>query len=249
MTRDLLVLVHIPKTAGTTLWRLMEHHYPRASYRIGNAIRRPDGVERGLSHVVRKPGIRAAAGHVPFGILSERLPPESRYVAILRDPVERTLSHYAYVVDPPPRSGAGLVPPWLPRKPRGLALEDCLEERGYIPNDFQTRMLCGIASPYDPLPPDALERATRNLRERFAYVGTTERFDELLALLTLELGWPTVAYEPARPNPNRLRREDLSPETLRRVEEWTALDRELHAFATRLLEEALERVEPAVALR
>jgi hypothetical protein len=102
-------------------------------------------------------------------------------------------------------------------------------------------MLCGLLSPYDPLPSDALEQAKRNLEERFAYVGTTERFPELLALMNLELGWPTVAYRRSNANPARRAPGDLPPETLALVEERNALDRELHAHAGALLDEAGRR--------
>ncbi len=48
-----------------------------------------------------------------------------------------------------------------------------------IPDSLQTRMLWGLQSAYDELPADALERAKRNLGERLAHIGTTERFDAL----------------------------------------------------------------------
>src|SRR5205085_2218053 len=103
----------------------------------------------------------------------DRLPADARYLTILRDPVERTLSHYYYLVEPPGkegRFGGGLVPPGLPRPSPGLTLEDALGDGAYIPDNLQTRLLCGLVSPYDPLPADALEQAKRNVRERFAYV-------------------------------------------------------------------------------
>ena len=103
------------------------------------------------------------------------------------------------------------MPPGLDEDSRGLSLGEAFD-RGYLLDDLQTRMLCGLVSPYDDLPADALERAESNLRDRFAYVGTTERFDELLAVLNLALGWPTTAHEPARENP---RRPTEVPEELR----------------------------------
>ena len=108
-------------------------------------------------------------------------------------------------------------------------------------------MLCGLLSPYDPLPPDALSQAKDNLGERFAYVGTTERFDEFLAFLNLELGWPTVAYKRSNLNRERPRRDELPADVLQIVEERNALDRELHAYAGDLLAGSLERAGPELA--
>ena len=149
------------------------------------------------------------------------------------------------MVDPPPRRsgrrGAGFVPPWLSPPSPSLTLDEALTERGYIPPNLQTRMICGLVSPYDPLPEGALEQAKRNLDERFAYVGTTERFNEFLALLNLELGWPTVAYRRSNANPKRPKQSDLPPETLRLVEERNELDQELYAHAASILDRSLSR--------
>src|SRR5205807_2156729 len=110
-------------------------------------------------------------------------------------------------------------------------------------DNLQTRMLCGIESPYDELPASALDDAKRNLRERLAWVGTTERFTEFLALLNLELGWPTLAPRRARANPRRPRGDELRP----LAERYNELDRGLYAYAAELLEDALARRGPELA--
>jgi len=225
-----LVLVHIPKTAGTTLAALLRYHYRGGAFRgAANALTDPVRAEARLAAIARTPKIRAVAGHVTVGLVDRRLP-DAQLVTILRDPVDRTLSHYDFLVRPPAGrkkpAGRGLTPPGLGPAPPELTLEDALGT--YIPDNLQTRMLCGIVSPYEALPADALELATANLDRRFAFVGTTERFDELLALLNRELGWPVTAYRAARPNPER---RPPSEDARRLVFEHNRLDRELHARA------------------
>ena len=235
MARDPLLLVHLPKTAGTTLAQLMRYHYRDGAFMgAGNVLSRFAEAEPRLQAIARKPMIRASAGHVSFG-LAERVLPDATFVTILREPVARTLSHYYFLAEL--GRGGGLVPPGLAEDARGLGLEEMFD-RGYLLEDVQTRMLCGLASPYDDLPADALARAKSNLRDRFAYVGTTERFDELLAVLNLGLGWPTTAHEPARENPQR---PAEVPEALRRLAaERNLLDLDLHAFAGDLLAENVD---------
>jgi hypothetical protein len=245
-----LVLVHIPKTAGTTLGSLLGHHYGARYRRVDmsgvhvqaanggfEVFRHGEGSQpERLERFVLEPGVEAVSGHVPVGLL-DLLPRAERYVTILRDPVERTLSQYYHLVA---RTGAWRHE-WLPAPTPELSFSDAVGERRYIQDNLQTRMLCGLASVDDPLPADALERAKQNLRGRFSHVGTTERCDELVALLNVELGWPTIAYERARVNVARPRGRDVPPEAVRAAEEANELDRELHVEAGRLQDEALGR--------
>jgi hypothetical protein len=236
----LLVFVHIPKTAGTTLGAILRHHYGAQFRRINtsgahDAERLRDRVDTALE----QPEVRVVQGHITFGF-RDRFPAGSRFATILREPVECTLSHYSFLVQ---RTGKWRHD-WLQPPSPALTLADCLGERSYIPDNLQTRMLCGGVSIHDPLPANALELAKRHLRERFAYVGTSERFDEFLALLNLELGWPTVAYDRARVTPGRRHRDDLSAEDLQLIQNSNALDAELHAYADELLSEALARAGP-----
>jgi hypothetical protein len=247
----LLVFIHIPKAAGTTLANLLRIHYPDGFHRGTSVFAGVEQVEEPLRALAADSSTRAVSGHLTFG-LRDRLPPDARYLTMLRDPVERTLSHYSFLVryffararSTPDVKGAGLVAPWLPAPSDAPTLDECIAEGSYIPDNLQTRMLCGLVSPFDELPLDALDQARHNLRDGFAFVGTTERFEEFLALLNIELDWPTVAFKRYKENTRRLGKEQLPVETLRAVEERNALDRELHAYAGELLEEALERAGP-----
>jgi hypothetical protein len=237
VARDPLLLVHLPKTAGTTLAQLMRYQYRGGAFKgAGNVFSRFEDAEPRLRTIARKPRFRAAAGHVSFGLAGQVLP-DATFVTILREPVARTLSQYYFLTES--GYGTGLVPPWLDGDVRGLTLAEAFG-RGYLLDDLQTRMLCGLVSPYDELPADALERAKANLRDRFSYVGTTERFDELLAVLNLALGWPTTAYERARENPRRP--AEVPDELLALAAARNELDRELHAYAGELLAERADAV-------
>jgi hypothetical protein len=234
VARDPLLLVHLPKTAGTTLAQLLRYHYAGAFKGAGNVLSRPEKAGPRLEAIAGSQAIRAASGHVSFG-LADRILPDAVFVTILREPVARTLSQYSFLAEA--GRGGGLVPPGLDEDARGLGLEEMFD-RGYLLDDLQTRMLCGLVSPYDDLPDDALGRAEANLRDRFAYVGTTERFDQLLAVLNIELGWPTTAHEPARKSPRRP--ADIPEELQALAAGRNTLDRELHAFAGRLLDERVD---------
>jgi hypothetical protein len=235
-----LVFIHIPKTGGTTLDSLLHHHYSDsfAEIRTSDTLDDAEVFRERVMVTLGDRRLRAVKGHVTVGV-SDLLPADARYVTLLRDPVDRTLSHFGHVT-----RGGRWRPRWLPPPPPGLTLAECVEGR-YVPDNLQTRMLCGLVSPWDELPPAALEQAKRNLAG-FAYVGTTERFEEFISLLNVELGWPTVAYKFARVGSRRVRAEDLSAGDLRVVEKANLLDRQLHAYAGELLAKALERAGPEV---
>jgi len=251
-----LFLLHIPKTAGTTLGSLLSFHYGDRYQRVdmsgvhvavtaeGLAASRhgADGTSEPFDRFELSPGVEAASGHVPVGLL-DLVPPAERHVTILRDPVERTLSQYYHLVG----RRAAWRHEWLPAPTPDLRLTDAIGERSYIPDNLQTRMLCGLASVEEPLPADAVERATSALRDRFTYVGTTERFDELVALLNLDLGWPAVVGDRARVNATRPRGHEVPVEEIRLAEEANALDRRVYAEASRLQDDAVARAGPDLA--
>jgi hypothetical protein len=236
----LLVLVHIPKAAGSTLEAILRYRYPGRAFDKGiKVFRRAELAGPYLEDAARRTDRRALSVEIPFGLAGRHLE-GARFLTLVRDPVARVLSHFHYFKA---GRGRGLVPPGLPPPPADLTIEEAVAEGGYIPDNLQTRMLCDLESAFDPLPPDALEQAKRNLAERFAFVGTTERFDELVALLTLDLGWPTLPYRRARVASAR-RHAGETARALRLVAERNALDAGLHAFAGELLDAAVGRAGP-----
>jgi len=229
------VFVHVPKAAGSTFTAILRHHYPGAAFDGGiNVFQRFEQAIPRLEAAATRSDLRAISAEVTFG-LADRYLPDARFVTILREPVERTLSQFWFFKA---GRGAGLISPRLPPPQPSLTVADAVEA-GYLLDNLQTRLLCGIVSPSDPLPADALEQAERILAQRFFLVGTTEHFDAFLALLNVELGWPTVAYRRTQVNADNRGRETLATDELRLVEDANMLDRQLYGFARQLLEDAL----------
>src|SRR5690348_12004038 len=89
-----LIFVHPPRTAGSTLSRIMHREY--------NPLQICDIDPRfyywSLQRLSRWPQQRLAKiklfnGHIPFGIHSF-IPQPTTYITVLRDPIERTISEY-----------------------------------------------------------------------------------------------------------------------------------------------------------
>lgn len=243
-----VIFLHIPKTAGTTLHRIIERQY--AAERIisfGPDAHQSIADFRALSEE-RRAQIRMLKGHMAFG-LHRYFPADSDhnrpvYFTLLRDPIERVISHYYHVL----RDPAHYLYPYTEEGQLGLA--DFLKTKVPVMlNNGQTRLVSGLWEeiPFGACDAEMLETAKQNIREHFVLVGLTERFDETLCLLRSILGWQhDISYVPQNVGDNRPARAQLSPETLDVVLETNQLDIALYAYAEHLFEEKVQQ-SPDVA--
>ncbi len=204
----MLAVVHVHKTAGTTLagvlkraygmrhchvyaedegapyfsaehlWRMRRRFYPRLASILGHDVRVYSDLEQAVEDV--------------------------QWVTFLRDPVTRTASHYQYDVQ---RGGVDIpFEEWV--------THDAVPDR-------QTRIIAG---------PEGTADEAVALLGRFSFVGLTERFDESLVMLQRAVGLPTIRYAPRWVAPsNEIKKALLSdPESVRMIEEVNRHDIELY---------------------
>ena len=74
MARDPLLLVHLPKTAGTTLAQLLRYHYWPAPSGAGNVLSRPDEAEPRLQRSPARRRFARRPGTSTFGLAEQALP-------------------------------------------------------------------------------------------------------------------------------------------------------------------------------
>lgn len=218
-----LFFVHIPKTAGMTLVRILERQYgPESVFFLDNDRLAESGRElESLSRTGTRP-LRVVRGHVPFGSHRFVARPVT-HVTLLRDPVARVVSHYRYVLRTPGHFLREAV------VSRSISLEDYADSGLSCELDNgQTRLLSGAADsvPFGRCGEELLAAAKQNLREHFAVAGPTERFDETLCLLKRRLGWTYCSYAPENvaPEPG----EGPSPAARAAIEARNRLDLALY---------------------
>lgn len=242
VTGETLIFLHIPKTAGISVSQSVIRNYSDAEvYHVRNpehvngpVFSKNHGTLENFERLseARRRSFRCILGHMHFG-LHEQVPGPAGYVTVLRDPVERLLSHfgqYCRMV----RSGeigGGAPPP---------SLEEFCRLKVRAMDNHQARFLCGWKFD-EHSRQENLARAKENLRKWFRVVGTLERFDETEAVLHRAYGWPYVAQVRQNVGTGRLRREEIDPEFLSEVEELNWLDRELHGLADSLLDDAIAK--------
>ncbi|NEO03330.1 MAG: sulfotransferase family protein, partial [Moorea sp. SIO3I7] len=93
-----LIFLHIPKTAGTTLHYIINRQY-KSEY-IFEVNCRESRNELIRMSEVQKSKIKVIRGHMEFG-WHEFIAQPCTYITMLRDPVERVISFYFYILRQP----------------------------------------------------------------------------------------------------------------------------------------------------
>ncbi|MCH7585402.1 MAG: sulfotransferase family 2 domain-containing protein [Acidobacteria bacterium] len=193
----MIAVVHIHKTAGTTLAGVFKRSYGTRHLDVLQFDRStphltPDELRQTMDRCYpRLDSINAHPVRIYAGL--EAVVPDIEYVTFLRDPIERTASHYQYDV----QVGGVEIPfdEWITHEA--------------VP-DRQTRILAG---------PDASGEEAIALLARFAFVGRSDRFDEWLVMMQRKLSIPDIRYRSKWVAPsNQIKRELLSdPESVERL--------------------------------
>jgi hypothetical protein len=238
-----VIFLHIPKTAGTTLHRIIERQYrQREIFTIGGISHESIEQFRSMSEE-RRAKYRMIKGHLGFGF-HEFVPGPSAYFTILRNPIERVISFFYWVRRTPHHYLYDFM------ISKDIGLKEYLESGANVMLDnAQVRMVSGVwyNIGFGECTEETLEIAKRNLREECAVVGLTERFDETLILLKRAFGWRNLHYARQNVTASRPRKDQLAPETLDAVVKVNRLDLALYQYATALFEEEIEAQGPAFA--
>lgn len=239
-----LIFLHIPKAAGTTLHTILEKHYPRASYY--SIVEEP---KRHLQEFGERPQkerdkIRLLKGHFPYGGHQHLVGP-STYVTLLRNPVDRVISHYYFVK----RTPRHYLYPRVTAENMDLAAYITSRLTEELDNG-QVRLLCGVDRdiPWGACGREHLEQAKRNISEHFAVAGVLERFDESLALMGHKLDWQWVPHYENQ-NITKEKNERLEPFTLDVIRKANELDLELYEWVSARLDKELDDNKDEIARR
>ena len=233
------VFVHLPKTAGSTLLRILEREYEgHPTFRVYADSEARIADLRAMSDDQRS-RLRLVVGHMAVGI-DRFLPGANAYLTMLRDPVERIVSHYHYVLAHP--QGAGNA-----RAVEGVSsLDEYVRSSVFarIVNNGQTRLLgsdvLAAGEPADADHPRTGQGVPRPPRRRRRGAGALRRVAPRDGA-GLRLGLP--AYRRENVTASRPRIAELAPDTVELIRERNALDIELHAHATARFERALADVD------
>jgi hypothetical protein len=240
-----LIFLHLPKAAGTTLQDIVLRQYPGSQgYRFTGSPERREAFKQ-MPESVRA-GFDVLAGHVHFGI-HRWVPGPSTYMTMLRDPVDRLISHYYFVLQHPDHYLHKLV------KGGNLSLHDYIANRTSIELDNdQTRYFLlreHKEIPYGSLTDSMLDEAKGVLSAYFPAIGLAERFDESLIYLQCLFGWLDVSYQKKNVTKERPKMAEVASETLDLIRETNRFDVGLYEHAAALFEQRVAALGPAFQQR
>ena len=252
-----LYFLHIPKTAGTTL--ISELHSWFSAEEVCPAYLWHDLLAISPETLAK---YRLFRGHFYY-YLHRVLPVWPQYITFLRDPVQRTLSHYEHIC----RESGHYY------HQRALAQNGLMDflrdpETSTMVTNFQTRSLAldldprQIAATLDQQQINKLmleqilestmpgkisnqvllDLAKARLAE-FVFIGLAERFEESVKMMSWLLGVePSNTDSALNISPERAQRQHLSARALDLIRENTQLDMQLYEYGKTLFAAQLSRM-------
>ncbi|MFK9094773.1 sulfotransferase family 2 domain-containing protein [Bacillus salipaludis] len=238
--KEVILFVHIDKTAGQTLKGIIDKQYQISEVRklkppltiesIMNEIPKDKASKIGCyfnhleDYLKRVPGgdeaFSCIYGHIYFGAHSCLSKPFT-YITMLRDPVDRVISHYYYLLA-------------KNHFKTFTSFEDFIQMD--LNRNVQTQYISGNTLP-------DLPKAIEHLERYFSVVGITERFNESLYLMKKQFGWHQVDYSNRNVTSHRPAKEQLSPEIINFIQKNNDLDMELYKYAVQLLDKKIEKLD------
>jgi len=183
------VFIHIPSTAGTTLWTTFSRAYGDRVRRVrmGSVRENEDELRRILTAPAGGPDL--VGGHVRFVALTG-LRDRARCIALVRDPLDRVVSHWYRRVRNGRRPEAG-----DPESPDHADLALFAERSGFEALRYLSALDESALGKLNAAFTDAdVAELCREISSNMWFIGFAEDYDTSLVALSHHLGWARVPH-------------------------------------------------------
>jgi hypothetical protein len=224
-----IFITHIPKTAGTSFKEgIIETNF------------REDDIYRfqGLKKLIfdKNRNKKIFMGHFPYGI-NKILFLEGTYYTFLRDPIERSISHYYWVLDT--KTEHYEHPAWklhinTPLKNIFNVTRKSRHKTNFftLTDNLQTRYLAGLGQNFlGKSSAYMLDKAKQHLEKKYPVFGIQEKFSESIKLFQTYYNVRNFEKKIEKKTTKKILFDQLDKETQATLLENHQLDQKLYEFA------------------
>lgn len=225
-----LCFIHIPKTGGVSLNSVLIDQY---GFKKRITVSGKFEAQRfyALSDAERA-SYQLIKGHMWFDPEKFSSAGNTQFFTYLREPIERTISHYYYLFQNP---GHRM---YKEMTENNYSLKKLYESKEILNMDnCMVRYISGhYHKPWDTMDDDDLALAIFNFDKYFTHFGIQKYFDESLLIVAKQLGWKTPYYSTLNEG-NKKKKAPFDEETQQMMAHYNRLDEKLyqHALARFLL--------------
>jgi Sulfotransferase family len=222
LQKPVVLFLHIHKTAGSTFHNIVERQYKKIKVFSFDRSNNTNKFNATSDKFINE--LHLIKGHFHFGIHNRLINPYE-YITMLRDPFERTISHYYYASEAPNHYYHKMI------KKGHLSLKDVLEKGDILNLDNgMVRMLSAKKNvPYGCCTTDMLEIANENLKNHFSLIGLQEHFDEFVIELSQRYQWKQfIYYSKKLIGKTRPPISKIDQETIQLIRSYNQLDLQLY---------------------
>lgn len=222
--KDLFIHLHIPKTGGTTLRDIIQRQYRAEKILMIPKLEESENILKEVS-TSQINQLKLIQGHLKYGI-HNHFHRRAKYFAIIRDPINRVLSTYYYVLSQKNN------PQNLSTSNNQMTIYDFVQSgvNPFLING-QTQLISGKTGNIDnPIieSEELFSLAKENIENDFLFLGITEMFDETILILKNMLGWHMPYYSIANRTKKKPNYDAVNPTIISFIKEHNQLDIKLY---------------------
>ena len=222
--KDLFIHLHIPKTGGTTLRDIIQRQYRSEKILMIPKLEESENILKEVSNSQINQ-LKLIQGHLKYGI-HNHFYRRAKYFAIIRDPINRVLSTYYYVLSQKNN------PQNLSTSNNQMTIYDFVQSgvNPFLING-QTQLISGKTGNIDnPIieSEELFSLAKENIENDFLFLGITEMFDETILILKNMLGWHMPYYSIANRTKKKPNYDAVNPTIISFIKEHNQLDIKLY---------------------
>jgi len=222
--KDLFIHLHIPKTGGTTLRDIIQRQYRSEKILMIPKLEESENILKEVS-TSQINQLKLIQGHLKYGI-HNHFHRRAKYFAIIRDPINRVLSTYYYVLSQKNN------PQNLSTSNNQMSIYDFVQSgvNPFLING-QTQLISGKTGNIDnPIieSEELFSLAKENIENDFLFLGITEMFDETILILKNMLGWHMPYYSIANRTKKKPNYDAVNPTIISFIKEHNQLDIKLY---------------------